>query len=260
MSVRNKIKGDDCRVLPKNNGEWDSLEEYLLFLKHFAAYDFAKNYVGDKTVLEVGCGEGYGSRALSNCAGRVIGVDSSAEIINLAKEKYREDNLVYAVAEGQKLPFESGVMDVVVSFQVIEHLPPDEAPLFLAEMKRVLKDRGVFISSTPNRKMRLLPFQKPWNAFHLKEYSPEEFKALLGSVFSSVEIKGLYGVGGIEEIETRRVRKIAWASFFAFPLLRPFAKLRSGHKPRLMNYGLEHFRVDSSRVSKCFDLIGVCIK
>lgn len=89
-------------------------------------------------------------------------------------------------ASGLGIPLKNGSIDVALSFQVIEHIGPKKVRDYLSETKRVLKDGGVFVVSTPNKKLRLLPFQKPWNPEHRKEHSYKEFKKVLMNVFENV--------------------------------------------------------------------------
>jgi SAM-dependent methyltransferase len=76
--------------------------------------------------------------------------------------------------------------DVVISFQVIEHIKDDA--LFLKEIQRVLKPGGTALLTTPNRKMSLS--RNPW---HIREYLPQELKTLAQKIFSQVDMKGITG-------------------------------------------------------------------
>jgi SAM-dependent methyltransferase len=74
----------------------------------------------------------------------------------------------------------------VVTFQVIEHIVPDD--LYVKEIARVLKPGGKLIVTTPNRHMSLS--RNPW---HIREYKPAELTALLKKHFKTVDTKGVYG-------------------------------------------------------------------
>jgi hypothetical protein len=94
-----------------------------------------------------------------------------------------------------------------VVFQVIEHIALDKLEIFLNEIKRVTCSDGQVIFTTPNRKIRLLPFQKPWNKFHTKEYSAEDLRSLLGRYFLEVKVDALFGTKQLNKIERNRVRQ-----------------------------------------------------
>jgi len=155
-------------------------------------YAFAAQFVKNKTVLDIACGSGYGSSyLLSKGAKAVTGGDISEETIEYAKARYWKDNLNFLPVNAEQLPFANNSFDVVVSIETIEHLKNHEN--FLVECRRVMKDGGTFICSTPNKEvMPLNPTspEKPSNPFHIKEYSVEEFQQLLSRYFKNVDLYG----------------------------------------------------------------------
>ncbi|HXG09844.1 MAG TPA: class I SAM-dependent methyltransferase [Gemmataceae bacterium] len=156
-----------------------------LWHEHLARYVFAAHFVKDRTVLDAGCGCGYGAAFLAaRGAARVLGVDISAEAIAYARAHYRRDNLEYRVSDVVALDLGDRMFDVVVSFEVIEHLA--DAEKFLAEVARVLKEEGLFLVSTPNR-LAYRRGQEP-NPFHTREFDGDEFRRLLGRFFPRVTI------------------------------------------------------------------------
>ncbi len=186
--------------------EWESREDFLLFLRSKKAYQFASKYCKDKYVLDYGCGSGYGSALLSNYANKVIGVDINEEVIDYCNRTYRLPNLSFKkIYPNYTLPFKEKLFDVIVSFQVIEHIPDVQGYLF--ELKSVLKDNGVLFITTPNTRYRLLPFQKPWNPEHIREYSLRRLNKELIPVFKKVKIIGVYGTDEINAIECKRVKQ-----------------------------------------------------
>ncbi|MFA7654000.1 MAG: class I SAM-dependent methyltransferase [Candidatus Magasanikbacteria bacterium] len=160
--------------------------------EHHARFEFAAQYVQDKIVVDCACGSGVGSKIFALAgAKQVLAYDLSADDVYSAQAGNYLSNLVYAVGEATALPSESGLADVYISLETIEHLVDDAK--FLVEVKRVLKPSGVFICSTPNRAVtnpRSQITDKPWNKFHTREYSYEEFENLLKKYFDSVEIFG----------------------------------------------------------------------
>jgi len=134
-----------------------------------ARYTFAGQWVSGKTVLEIGCENGYGaSYLLSKGAKKVIGGDISEKAIEYARGHYQRDGLHFMLLDAQKLQFADSSFDVVVAFEIIEHL--DKYTDFLDECKRVLKDGGTFICSTPNKDVISPNSEKPWFPDHTKEF------------------------------------------------------------------------------------------
>lgn len=204
MVTCSKIDVEERWVTEKK--KWNSIEELVLFLKHKKAYRFAEEYCKNKYVLDYGCGSGYGTALLSKSSNRIIGVDINEEIIDFCTRTYNFPNLSFQkINNNSFLPFVDKSFDVIVTFQVIEHIHKVQEYLF--ELKRVLKDEGILFISTPNRKYRLLPFQKPWNKEHVREYNLKGFRKELMSVFKKVEILGVYGTKEINRIEHKRARQ-----------------------------------------------------
>ncbi len=152
----------------------------FVFQRSRLAYVEAARRVGGR-VLEIGTGTGYGIEIIAPSAESFVTLDKfrSPEVESLPRGvEFRE-------ATVPPLPFADESFDCVVSFQVIEHIKRDRA--FVGEVRRVLKRGGKFIVSTPNRPMSLT--RNPW---HVREYTAEEFSALLGD-FSAVEALGVKG-------------------------------------------------------------------
>lgn len=148
------------------------------------AYYAAQSYIkGD--LLEVGCGEGRGVELLAPLANNYLALDKITEVIEKLSKKHGNVRFQQAVVP----PF-SGVasnsFDQVVSFQVIEHIKPDE--FFLEEIYRVLRPGGKAFLSTPNIKKTLS--RNPW---HIREYTPQQLTGLCEQVFDKTTMKGIAG-------------------------------------------------------------------
>lgn len=192
------------RLIPEG---FSSKEEYLMYLRHIFAYNYAVSQISNNDqVLEVGSGEGYGTNILSTKAKSIVGLDVDPEAVEHANKKYKSKKCEFIHYTGKKIPSPDNTFDKVVSFQVIEHVANDKE--YLNEIYRVLKNNGDFIVSTPNRNHRLKPNQKPWNRFHLKEYSPEGLTELLSTKFNNVRVWGIFGVGEAQDIEINRIKKV----------------------------------------------------
>ncbi len=169
-----------CRIIP------DTVDE-LSYLKHIARYEFAAAYVKGRRVLDIGCGTGYGSHFLA-CSGArsVIGLDVSTEAVGYAREHFHADNLCFRTGDAQHIDIASASVDVVISFEAIEHLVEPER--LLDEAGRTLCADGLLVVSTPNRRF-CSPFgalHRTVNPFHAQEWLPDEFYELLGTRFGQL--------------------------------------------------------------------------
>ena len=149
-----------------------------VFWEHFYRYRFATRFVKDKRVLDIACGEGYGTAALKNAGtASIIGIDVSQEACEHAQAKYGIDA---RIGQAENIPLPSQSVDVIVSFETIEHIERPEA--FIAECVRLLVSGGILIISTPNREVH--GEEGSGNPFHCSEMTEEEFVSLLSSRFS----------------------------------------------------------------------------
>lgn len=167
-----------------------------LWNEHFARYAFAARLARRKRVLDIACGMGYGSAELARVAHRVTGLDVSPEAVQAASAQYRAPNLTYLCASAEEIPLPDSSFDLIIAFEVIEHL--HNWPRLLSEAKRLLAPGGQFIVSTPNKsyygESRRLSGPNP---YHVHEFEYDEFRAALADVFPSVTIFVQNHVGGI---------------------------------------------------------------
>lgn len=170
------------RILPDK-------ETPLMIERHFSAYRFAKDYCEGKKVLEIGCGEGYGSNYLAGFAKSVVGIDYSVSAIEHAQNKYQRNNLKFALKDVSALDSLGQKFDVICCFQVIEHIANTDS--FLKNIRLLFAQGGEFIVSTCNKSDSSPGSGTPLNKFHIKEYLFDEFKGLLEKNFKSVDIVGL---------------------------------------------------------------------
>lgn len=154
---------------------------------HEQRYQLARQFVRGKTVLDAGCGVGYGAELLAEAAQRVIGLDISPPALEYARSRYAAPNLEYLEGDVRALPLPDNAAEVVTCFEVLEHVAEGEQ--VLAEFGRVLCSEGVLLISTPNKNLYAAK-NVPANRFHRREYSLEEFRALLAEHFGTVEVYG----------------------------------------------------------------------
>jgi 2-polyprenyl-3-methyl-5-hydroxy-6-metoxy-1,4-benzoquinol methylase len=187
-----------------------STTELALYLMHLKAYTYISAKAKGKKVLDLGCGLGYGSAILAEKAESVVGADIDSEAVKSASSSHKRENLSFKAIDEKDINlsvFEKNSFDIVVSFQVIEHVKDD--CLYLSSIKRVLKNRGEVYITTPNRTARVLDIQHPWNHHHLREYSSKELESLFVKYFYQVECMGLTAQRDVLINELERVRRIA---------------------------------------------------
>ncbi len=165
------------RFLPACSGE--------IAYEHWHRYAFARRYVAGKRVLDAACGEGYGTALLGKSASAAVGVDIDAATVAHAGARYGDGARVRFV-EGSctALPLPDASIDVVVSFETIEHLRDADQPRMLAEFARVLTPDGIVVISSPNK--RVYSDERNYvNEFHLHELYRDDFGRLLSSAFAA---------------------------------------------------------------------------
>lgn len=164
------------------------MEDPVINYEHLHRYGFAREFVRGKKVLDLACGEGYGTTMLAKEADEVIGIDIDAATIKHASRRYVKGNLRFIRSSITQLVIEGKkIFDVIVSFEALEHI--EEHDKAMAEVKRLLKDDGIFIISTPN-KFIYSDQANCKNLWHKKELYLDEFEALLRSTFNNVLIYG----------------------------------------------------------------------
>jgi len=177
---------------------------HILFLDHKFAYDYIRNFINkDSTILEIGSGDGFGTHYLSKFCKHIEGVDISESAVNLANSKYKNEKCNFKLYDGKNLEYQDKSFDIVISFHVVEHVK--NVKEYLNNIKRVLKDGGICILTTPSRTYRLSKGQKPWNPEHLREYDAKALNKDIKKVFENFKISGISAKQEILDIEFNRV-------------------------------------------------------
>ncbi len=166
----------------------DVPEENYWFRRHLAVYEWIAARVADKRVVDMACGEGYGSDVLAGSAASVVGVDANPEAHEHARLRYMRPNLRY---ERDLVESFAEPCDAVVFLQTIEHV--QDAGAILEHFKSMLAPGGVAYVSTPNL-LTLAPpgAEKSDNPWHVREYRAAEFRELCEAHFERVELLGLF--------------------------------------------------------------------
>lgn len=162
-------------------------------IEHLHRYLQACEIAFGKVVLDIASGEGYGSAMLAERARKVIGVDISVDAVEHARKRYGKANLEYMVGSCADIPLPDASVDMVVSFETIEH--HDQHDKMMQEIKRVLRPTGILLISSPDKyHYSVEPGYS--NPFHVKELYQQEFKQLLGRHFKNAAYFGqriIYG-------------------------------------------------------------------
>ena len=168
------------------------IEDTVMQMEHLQRYFSLCDVVKGLDVLDVACGEGYGSNFMAETAGSVVGVDISSEAVQHAKCRYVRSNLSFKQGSATDLSFfQDGSFDAVVSFETIEHIDEPSQQAFLAEIKRVLRPEGFLVMSTPDKKI-YSDLHGYHNEFHIHEFYKDEFVGFLKSKFSNVTLFNQY--------------------------------------------------------------------
>ncbi len=168
--------------------------------RHLAAYRYALPRAAGKSVLDAGCGEGYGAVMLAEVARRVLGVDRE-EPLAVARERYRAAALEFRPLDLMQLPALGERFDLVVSFQVIEHLPDPSG--FLRGLADRVAPGGTLIVTTPNRLMSVSE-----NPYHLREWTAPELLELARGAIPRARVLGVNGSAAVLEYERARGEQV----------------------------------------------------
>jgi ubiquinone/menaquinone biosynthesis C-methylase UbiE len=168
------------RFVPGAKGE--------IWMEHWHRYHFAARWAKGRAVVDVACGEGYGSALLARCAAHVTGIDVSEQAIAHAERAYAATpNLRFVRGSCEALPLADACADLAVSFETVEHIQAQER--FLDELARVLRPAGTLVLSCPN-KVEYSDKRNHVNEFHVRELYRDELAALVGRRFPHVRWYG----------------------------------------------------------------------
>lgn len=149
---------------------------------HLDRYRFAGKWVKEKRVLDCACGTGYGVRMLrqDGAAAGVIGIDIEAKALAYATKKHRPAGTAFLCSSADRLALDDDCVDVITSFETIEHVPDDQA--LIREFHRVLRPDGLLIISTPNQ------WPLADTPYHVREYDRQSFIKVLDEKFACIRL------------------------------------------------------------------------
>jgi 2-polyprenyl-3-methyl-5-hydroxy-6-metoxy-1,4-benzoquinol methylase len=169
--------------------------------RHLAAYRYAVTLATGARVLDAGCGDGLGSRTVADVATGVIGLDRSREAIDFCRRTWRKGNLAFVEGDLARCGGVTEQFNLVLSFQVIEHIKDVEP--FLVGLKAHLAPAGRLLLTTPNR---LRSFSE--NPYHVREYTAPELNVILTRVFDRVTMRGIHGNAKVVEFDRAREKGV----------------------------------------------------
>ncbi len=223
--------------------------ENYWYRRHLAVYEWIAARVAGAAVLDMACGEGYGSAVLAGTARSVVGVDGNPEAHEHARLRYTQPGLSFEWGAVESFG-EPGAFDAVVFLQTIEHVADPAA--VLAHFARILRPGGVAYVSTPNV-LTLAPrgAVKSDNPWHLREYRAEEFAALCREGFARVEMLGLFHARKLRAHEL--VLRLGWDRVHkGLGIGRPFY---DRFTPAISS---RDFALRASRLDRALDFLAVC--
>jgi SAM-dependent methyltransferase len=164
----------------------DVPEENYWYRRHLVVYEWIAQRAHGRRVVDLACGEGYGSDVLARTAASVIGVDANPEAFEHARLRYPRVRF-----ERNMIELWQGDVDCVVFLQTIEHIQDPDA--MLDHVRGLIAPDGVAYVSTPNV-LTLAPkgAERSGNPWHVREYRPQEYRALCERHFPNVELLGLF--------------------------------------------------------------------
>jgi SAM-dependent methyltransferase len=222
----------------------DVPEENYWYRRHLAVYEWIAGRCAGLRVVDLACGEGYGSARLAERASEVIGVDANPEASEHASARYRRSNLIYQ--RGLVEDFDDRV-DAVVFLQTIEHI--HEPGRLLA---RIAGIAPVAYISTPNR-LTLAPpgAEKSDNPWHLREYDPTEYRELLRPHFNRLELLGLF--------HARKLRAHELAIRLGWDRIHPALRVTRPFYDRFIPaIDARDFRLRAGDLDRALDFVAIC--
>jgi len=225
----------------------DVPEENYWYRRHLVVYEWIAAQVKGLRVVDMACGEGYGSDVLARGAASVVGVDANPEAHEHARLRYQRPNLRF---ERDLVESFAEPSDAVVFLQTIEHVQDPDA--ILEHFKSMLAPGGVAFVSTPNL-LTLAPpgAEKSDNPWHVKEYRAEEFRALCEPHFAQVEMLGLFHARKLRAHEL--AIKLGWDTVHKrLHLTKPFY---DRFTPAI---AASDFRLRQGNLDRALDFLAVC--
>ena len=229
------------RMIPTSDKEIS-----FVFERHRFAYRYISRFIKNCSVVDVGCGTGYGCKILSVNARFVLGIDYDSGALNYCKKNFSSQNIYFTQMNAEFLGLKP-IFDAAVSFQVIEHIanPCD----FIEELKKTVKTNGRIFITTPN--VPKVKQSKQRNPYHQNEFDYNQFTDLISRTFLSFDIVGIvYKSQNLGRSIIQKLPFYRWGVIFK----------RNSKVKKLANHllNMTEFQVTDADLDKSMDLLAVC--
>jgi 2-polyprenyl-3-methyl-5-hydroxy-6-metoxy-1,4-benzoquinol methylase len=230
----------------------DVPEENYWFRRHLAVYEWIAARVAGLRVLDMACGEGYGSDVLAQAAASVVGVEANPEAHEHARLRYRRANLRFERGLVESFTEEG---DVVTFLQTIEHLEDPGAAL--GHFRSLVGERGAVFVSTPNL-LTLAPkgASRSENPWHVREYRAHEFATVCRAYFATVEIYGLFHARKLRAHEL--ALRVGWDE--VHPRLRLTSRFYAWFTPAIAASDFALRAASRADLDRALDFVAVCAR
>jgi SAM-dependent methyltransferase len=231
--------------------------ENYWFRRHEVVYQRLASRCADRDVLEAGCGEGYGADLISRVARRVIALDYDETTVAHVRAHYPRVEVMHGnLAE---LPLADASVDVVVNFQVIEHLW--DQTQFVRECARVLRPSGLLMVSTPNRITFSPGRDTPINPFHTRELNADELSQLLADAgFTSVAMSGVFHGPRLAEMDARHGGSIIDAQIARAVADAPWPAELLADVAAVTSADFDVVEADARNINDSLDLVAIAVR
>jgi SAM-dependent methyltransferase len=231
--------------------------ENYWFRRHEVVYQRLASRCADLDVLEAGCGEGYGADLISRVARRVIALDYDETTVAHVRAHYPRVEVMHGnLAE---LPLADASVDVVVNFQVIEHLW--DQTQFVRECARVLRPSGLLMVSTPNRITFSPGRDTPINPFHTRELNADELSQLLADAgFTSVAMSGVFHGPRLAEMDARHGGSIIDAQIARAVADAPWPAELLADVAAVTSADFDVVEADARNINDSLDLVAIAVR
>jgi SAM-dependent methyltransferase len=231
--------------------------ENYWFRRHEVVYQQLAPRCAGVEVLEAGCGEGYGADLISRVARRVIALDYDQTTVAHVRARYPRVEVMHGnLAE---LPLADASVDVVVNFQVIEHLW--DQTQFVRECARVLRPSGLLMVSTPNRITFSPGRDTPINPFHTRELNADELTRLLVDAgFTSVSMSGVFHGPRLAEMDARHGGSIIDAQIARAVADAPWSAELLADVAAVTAADFDIVEADARDINASLDLVAIAVR
>lgn len=183
---------------------FDERYNYWMRLEHLGRYFYARDNIDKNSiVLDISCCNGYGTKIISNCCKKIVGIDVNKSYIDIAKQKYNNSNIEYIVKD---IDYENivGTFDYIICFETIEHVIYPN--LLLQKLYNALNENGIIFLSVPNSKYEIIEDGKNKDKYHLHTFKYDELLELFKT--NGLKVQKVLGQSYTNKIVNKKVKDV----------------------------------------------------